>query len=416
MLTKLFPRVHRRYEGLPILGGYLDGYAKWLVAAAYPPPRVRQHLRTARRLEQILHRRGVRCADEVSSDRVHACAPRDSQIDPDLTVVARLLGRCLLEMRGVQGRPPPTRTEEKVAAYQAYLEAARGLAASTVRQHTVTAAHFLTHLRYEASSASTVTISPVEIEEFVRSCGKRLSRASLQHTVAQLRSYLRFLATRGEILPGLDAKIDTPRVYRGEQLPRALPWETVLALLRAIDRSTAMGLRDYAMFLLIATYGLRSIEVVALKLEDIEWRVGRLRITQRKAGAPMLLPMTDEVGASLLDYIRRGRPHLRHRQVFLRCRAPDGILKPTAVTEAFQAWSRRSGLPITFQGAHCLRHSVAVHLLRQGNSLKTIGDLLGHRSAESTCMYLRLAVEDLRDVGLALPHAARHAGPQEVRP
>ena len=93
------------------------------------------------------------------------------------------------------------------------------------------------------------------------------------------------------------------------------------------------------------------------------------------------------------------------REVFLRGRAPAGVLKPTAITEAFQAWARRSGLGILFQGAHCLRHSVAVHLLRQGTSLKTIGDLLGHVTAEATCMYLRLSIDDLRDVPLRVPRS-----------
>ena len=91
------------------------------------------------------------------------------------------------------------------------------------------------------------------------------------------------------------------------------------------------------------------------------------------------------------------------REVFLRGRAPAGVLKPTAITEAFQAWARRSGLGILFQGAHCLRHSVAVHLLRQGVSLKALGDLLGHRTVESTQAYLRLAVDDLRTVPLPVP-------------
>ena len=130
------------------------------------------------------------------------------------------------------------------------------------------------------------------------------------------------------------------------------------------------------------------------------------------------MPLTDEVGTALLDYLRHGRPALNvrrrrvpfraapphsYRELFLRCRTPTGILKPTAVTEAFQAWSKRSGLTIPFQGAHCVRHSYAVHLLRSGLSLKTIGDLLGHRTLESTCVYLRLAVDDLRDVALSLP-------------
>ena len=168
----------------------------------------------------------------------------------------------------------------------------------------------------------------------------------------------------------------------------------------------------------MATYGLRTGEVVTLTLDDVEWRAGQLRIPQRKTRGSLWLPLTDEVGTALLDYLRHGRPVLNvrrqrvpfrggparsYRELFLRCRTPTGVLKPTAVTEAFQAWSKRSGLAIPYQGPHCLRHSYAVHLLRSGLSLKTIGDLLGHRTPESTCVYLRLAVDDLRDVALPLP-------------
>jgi integrase len=257
-----------------------------------------------------------------------------------------------------------------------------------------------------------VEITPGEIEEFVRATGERISRPSLQHTIAQLRGFLRFLVSRGEIPPGLDKQIDTPRVYRLEKLPRALPWTTVQTFLRSIDRSTPLGLRDYAIFLLIATYGLRASEIVSLTLDDIEWRAGRIRVPQRKTGTPLLLPLTDTVSEILVDYLRRGRAAQAYRELFLRALAPAGVLKPTAVTEAFQAWSRRSGLGIPFQGAHCLRHSYAVRLLRQGTPLKTIGDLLGHRNAESTCVYLRLALDDLRGVALPLPPTSL----PEVRP
>ena len=102
------------------------------------------------------------------------------------------------------------------------------------------------------------------------------------------------------------------------------------------------------------------------------------------------------------EYLRV-RPGLTCRAVFLRRRTPAGPPKPTAITEVFQRWSKASGLRIPFQGVHCLRHSYAVYLLRMGTSLKTIGDLLGHRTLESTCVYLRLAIEDLRDVALPLP-------------
>ena len=231
-------------------------------------------------------------------------------------------------------------------------------------------------------------------------------------------------SSAGEAPTGLDTQIDTPRVYRGEQLPRALPWDTVLAFLRTIDRTSPLGRRDHTIFLLMATYGLRTCEVVTLTLDDVQWRAGRLRIPQRKTRGSLWLPLTDEVGTALLDYLRHGRaalhvrrqrasfqgpPPCSYRELFLRCRTPRGVLKPTAVTEAFQAWSKRSGLAIPFQGPHCMRHSYAVHLLRSGLSLKTIGDLLGHRTLESTCVYLRLAVDDLRDVALSLPAAVDSA-------
>lgn len=277
---------------------------------------------------------------------------------------------------------------------------------------------FLTHVGYEKTPTRLAALTGRDLETFLCAVGPRQTRASLQHVVSHLRAFLRYLASAGEIPAGLETQIDTPRVYRGEQLPRALPWDTVQALLKAIDRTTPMGRRDYAMLLLIATYGLRACEVVTLTLDDVEWRARRLRIPQRKTRASLRLPLTDDVGTALLEYLRHGRaalalrrqrvpfrggPPPTYRELFLRHRTPVGVLKPTAIGEAFQAWSKRSGLAIPFHGPHCLRHSYAVYLLRSGISLKTIGDLLGHRTLESTCVYLRLAVEDLRDVALDLP-------------
>jgi len=180
----------------------------------------------------------------------------------------------------------------------------------------------------------------------------------------------------------------------------------VQAFLAAIDRSTLKGKRDYAMFLLIATYGLRSSEIVTLRLDDLEWRAKRIRVARPKAGAPLILPLTDEAGAALIDYLR-ARPDQSYRQVFLHVWAPAGPLGPTAVSEVFRVYRRRGTLPTHCSGPHCLRHSLAVHLLRQGARLKAISDLLGHRSIESTCVYLRLHIEDLRDAALGLPQEVR---------
>jgi site-specific recombinase XerD len=403
MLEELFPRVHHKYRSLPVLGSTLDGFAAWLVRGGYPHRRVCRHIRTTRRIDHALQERGVDQLREVTREHLRGCAPACCQDAPDLASTVRSLTG-YLEERGFFSAPdPPGRAEAKLEGYRTYLEEVRGLAPPTVAQHLRTASQFLMHLGDEVQPSRLAALAPSDIESFVRAAGERLSRETLQHEVAQLRAYLRFLATRGETPSGLDAQIDTPRVYRGERLPRALPWETVRAFLASIDRSTPIGLRDYAIFLLIATYGLRAGEIVTLTLDDVEWRTGWIRVVQRKTTTPLLLPLTDAVGKALLDYLRHGRPALPQRTIFLRCRAPAGVLKATAVTEAFQAWSGRSGLAISFQGPHCLRHSYAVHLLRQGISLKTIGDILGHRSAESTCVYLRLAIDDLRGAALPLP-------------
>jgi site-specific recombinase XerD len=402
MLTDFFPRGHRRYSALPIFGPALDGFSNWLTLHGYHRDLIRLHLRTTRRLDQDLQRRGHRSICEIRREDLLVCCPKNSQDDVYLASTVRCWER-YLDAQQTLAKPDPTRIDLLTTEYCTYLKNVLGASISTLRQHSSTAASFLTHLGYEASPSCLKNFDKTEIETFVRTRGQHVNRASLQHEIAHLRSFLRFLATRGVVKPGLDQHIDTPRLYRGEQLPRSLPWDSVQTLLGSIDRTTVMGMRDYAIFLLMATYGLRASEIVTLKLDDIQWRLGVIRISLRKTLTPLLLPLTDSVGESLVTYLRHGRPSLPYREVFLRCRAPAGLLKPTAVTEAFQALVRRSGLNIPYQGPHCLRHSYAVHLLRQGVSLKIIGDLLGHRNAESTCVYIRLAVEDLRDVALSLP-------------
>jgi integrase/recombinase XerD len=418
MLLELYPKLHRRYTSLPIIGSTLDGYGTWLLKQGYSTDRVCEHLRAARRLVRRLEQRRVRSLTELTHSQLRACRPADSQEDPNLTILVRKLDQYFDTELALFPKPEPTLLEQRVTAYIRHLEQVCGFTRSTCTSHRRTVTEFLAHLGYEKWPTCLASLTGRDIESFLSAVGPRQTRASLQHVVSHLRGFLRFLVSRGEICPGLEKQIDTPRVYRGEQLPRALPWETVRALLKAIDRTTPMGLRDYAMFLLIATYGLRACEIVALTLDDVKWRTARLRVSQRKTRSALWLPLADEVGTALLDYLRHGRPALAlrrrpvrfqanaspsYRELFLRHRTPVGALKPTGVTEAFQAWSKRSGLAIPFQGAHCLRHSYALHLLRSGLSLKTIGDLLGHRNFESTCVYLRLAVDDLREVALDLP-------------
>jgi integrase/recombinase XerD len=406
MLAEIYPRDHARFTSLPLLGPHLEAFAVWLRLQGYPRQLIRLRVRQAPRLDALLRRRGVRRLGVLTQAKFLEFAPRVTLDDVYLSAAVRSLGS-YLDMHGLFAPLPATPCDEMIAAYRVHLHRVRGLAEATAAQHSSTALELLTFLGFDRDRTVLRYLGPHQIEVFVRTVGGRVCRASLQHVVARLRSFLRFLASREEVARGLDSQIDTPRLYRGEKLPRSLPWETVQAFLAAIDRSTPKGRRDYAMLLLAATYGLRTSEIAALRLDDIEWRAGRLRVPRPKTQTPIVLPLTEEVGAALLDHLRHARPEPSRREVFLRFRAPAGPILPTAVTNAFQWWSRRSGLRIPYQGPHCLRHSLAVHLLRQGTSLKAIGDLLGHRGAESTCVYLRLHVDDLRDAALDLPQEAR---------
>jgi site-specific recombinase XerD len=403
MLRFAFPRAHQKYFSLPLLGSIADGFDDWLAACGFTRGSRKLAINLLPIADRKLRRRGVDDVAKLNHTVLDDCCRALKKKYPYRAGTIHTLERYLVgsglivDHRHAAATQPATLSGE----YANHLREVRGFAASTVSSHRRTTESFLRHL--EKTGVALRTIRTSDIESYIAEAGTRLNRASLQHDIGALRGFLRFLSMDDRAPAGLERQIDTPRLYRLEQLPRALPWETVRTLLQSIDRTSPMGLRDYAMFLLIATYGLRASEVVAISLEDVLWRQGILRIHQRKTSSPLELPLTNEVLSALVKHLKRTPPPASYRRIFLRMRAPIGVLKPTAVTEAFQALVRKSGLSIPYQGPHCLRHSYAVCLLKNGTPLKTIGDILGHRTAESTSMYLRLATGDLREVALAVP-------------
>jgi integrase len=304
---------------------------------------------------------------------------------------------------------PPSRSEHKLIAFGAYLREIRGLAISSIRGHQRRLHPFLRFLRFDKQPRNLARLRHEQIEQFLRQAARRNNRFSLQQIVSSLRALLRFEYAQGRLSNALHEQIDTPRVYRQERLPRAWPWDQVQALLRSIKTSDAQGWRDRTLLYLAAAYGLRSAELVHLKLEDLDWRHGTLRIIQTKTDQTLYLPLSDEAGDILLSYLRHGRPQTDQREVFLRLRAPDGPLKPSAAYHIFVHRLSESGLEVPASGPHVLRHSLAVQLVRQGASLKAIGDVLGHRHAQSTLTYVRLSVDDLRTVGLEVPQGISSA-------
>lgn len=407
VIKNLFPKDHQRYLSLPLLGNTLDGFSAFLSNLGYQRSTARARMRSIAIIEHLLQNQGCHNIAEITRARLYACiqssdkSGKSGLISAALKLLERYFDEQNLFPHQVQEQINPI--EKKLTDYGDYLRKVRGLSSKTIQDHLLTASRFLAGFKKQGGLFYLPKLTAQDIEDFVRDTGNRVGRATLQHVIAYLRSFLRFLAVRGEIPMGLDSQIDTPRIYRHEQLPRTFSWEIVQRLLESVDRSTTIGKRDYAMLLLIATYGLRVSEVVGLKLENIEWKANCLHIFQPKTLAPLLLPLIDVVGDGIIDYLRHGRPSVAHREIFVRHEAPMTVLSRSAVYGAFKRSIQRSGLSIPLQGPHCLRHSYAVHLLRQGVSLKTIGDVLGHRSFESTSVYTRLNVNDLRSVPLTLP-------------
>ncbi len=410
MLRSLFPRAHRRFLSLPLLAPIADSFDDWLASNGYTQLSRQRAICELSYVDAQLRRRQIKEIPNLTLEVLDDCWGSLIKKHPRRAGTVRSLERYLAASGLIVPGRPATATSTAsvlIEEYANFLSEVRGLATTTILRHRYTARCFLQYLDEEGIRLK--KIQATQIESYITKAGKRFSRATLQHEISALRGFLRFLATDGKAPDGLASRIDTPRLYRLEQLPRSLPWETVRALLRSIDRTSAKGLRDYAMFLSIATYGLRSSEVVAITLDDLRWTEGSLRIHQGKTASPLELPLTNEVSCALVRHLKRTPPPPPYRGIFMRTLAPIGGLKPRAINSAFRSLVQKTGLHIPFQGPHCLRHSLAVHLLRKGTPLKTIGDILGHRSAESTSTYLRLATGDLREVPLPVPDRGRQA-------
>lgn len=315
MLHSLFPRAHRRFLSLSLLGPVADGFDDWLAANGYTRVSRKNSIRMLPHVEADLRRRQVKEVANLTHAVLRDCWRTLLKTCPFRARTVRTLERYLAANGLIADGQPATRTSPAsmlIEEYANYLREVRGFAASTVSNHRSTAQCLLQHLDEEEIALKKIRIP--QIESYITKVGKRLSLPSLQHDIGALRGFLRFLAMDGRAPAGLASQIDRPRVYQLEKLPRALPWETVRTLLRSIDRTSAMGLRDYAMFLLIATYGLRVSEVVAITLDDIRWRQGSLRIRQHKISSPLELPLTNEVSTALVKQNRQTVPRLASRR------------------------------------------------------------------------------------------------------
>ena len=388
----------------------MSDVAEWLLTENYTPAVVHIHLIY---LNQAL----VRLArpDEPTP---HDLADVERAFDPGggpptrrkLFQAAR---RGYLRFLRARGRLIEPKAEDHFARlrgeYEQYLIELRGLSPSARWHHTHTVADFLVR---GAASRTLSELTQRDVEAFVVLRGHEVSRHSMQHVVAHVRSFLRFCYERGYLDSRLDQAIDTPRTYRAELPPRALEWSTVKALLASIDRAGKSGWRDYCILHLIAHYGLRPSEVVSIRLDSIDWERRILRVTQHKTRSALILPLMPATIQILNRYlaVERERQGQTHPELFLRARCPNGPLLRSAISDIFEKRVRESNLGFTSHDAYSLRHAFAMRLLARGVGVKLIGDLLGHRSLDSTCTYLRLDAEALRGVALDVPRCITHTG------
>lgn len=405
------PGPQSRYRKWPVVGPVIDDLVTWLQHHGYSQFTIRGYFKGLGHSVRWLQRRRGPALKGITQLDLTSAHDWFRVRRPAVASASRALGRFFRERHLIpEGRSAPLPTSEReIESHGAYLQEMRGMAATTVVKHQTHLRFFLRFLKFDEHPSIIHTLRMDQINAFLRKSARTNNRFSLQHVVASLRGFLRHQHAQGILRQPLHQQIDTPRTYRLEQLPRALPWKQIVALLRSIDQSQPDGLRDFTMLYLAARYGLRSGELVRLTLDHIDWQAGTLQVPQSKTRQTLRLPLTDEAGTVLARYLQAGRSRSEHRELFLRRRAPAGALTSTAVNVILDSRIHRSGLDLPLFGTHVLRHSFAVHLLRRGVPMKHIGDALGHRDCASTAIYLRLAVGDLREVGLPVPKPTRPA-------
>jgi site-specific recombinase XerD len=288
----------------------------------------------------------------------------------------------------------------------------RGLSPSTIRHYRVCVGEFLCWVERQNKALLELTLE--DLSSYFRVLSQRgLKRTSIALHVAKLRNFLRFAESRHWCRSGLSV-LDAPRIYRLESLPRGPAWSDVQKLLSSCAGDKPIEIRDHAMLLLIAVYGLRGGEVRYLRLEDIDWEREIIHIRRAKQRKSQSYPLAQEVGAAILRYLRRVRPRCQRREVFLSAKQPYLPLTAAGFGTMVQKRMRRLGIASVCYGPHALRHSCATHLLAEGVSLKEIADHLGHVSLAATQMYAKVDMLALREVGnLPIKALVRYAEESE---
>jgi site-specific recombinase XerD len=278
------------------------------------------------------------------------------------------------------------------------MEQEKGLAPRTIITRCWVAKDFLGRALHPKRALHEITIR--QIDEVLAHKGTEggYSRRGIQSYASGLKPFFRYLEQQNLCRRGLADAIKAPRIFRDEILPAAPSWEDVQRLLANTEGDRPTSIRDRAILMLLAVYGLRSGEVRSLRLEDIDWENDRLHLWRSKTRCTQTFPLCTTVAVSILRYLREVRPRTVFREIFLTLCSPFRPLTSSAVFEIVRHNWQFLGPAVRPRGPHALRHACATRLINCGLTLKEIGDLLGHRKVDSTRIYTKVDLPHLRQV------------------
>jgi integrase/recombinase XerD len=408
-----YPRTLKRLRSGPI-GKLLEGFRHWLLEHGFSRGTVRKHIFSVSHLNEHLGgpRSGVHqtvSLREVEGFfRAYPLRCRNRGVgEKHLRRVGYSVNRFLVYLRAsglLDSLPQQKIYQPLLDGYLEWMRHYQHTANGTlqVRSHSIT--QFLQGLGPEATPEGLSRLTAQRVEAFFLSYAQSKGRSARRSMQSALRTFLRFCLQQGYIKRPLDRAIPTLRTYKLATVPRGLSDTEAQRVLQSINRNRHGGRRDYAILQLLYTYGVRGGQVRALRLEDIDWAQNQILFKASKQGKDSRLPLTAQVGKSLLDYLQNSRPPYSDPHVFLTCRAPyHPLTHPTALSAIVERHIRAAGIEPPSKGAHAFRHGFATRMVQKGHSLKAVADILGHRHLSTTFIYTKVDFNALQQVGLAWP-------------
>lgn len=408
MIDLVFSRANviARLQSSP-LGQPLSELAHILHRQGYAQASIQEYLRAGEKFGHWLAQQGYTVADvneRIVTGYIDNLPRGPHGRLPKAAEGLRHLSRLLCHHPGVTdptSAAAMSSAERWLIDYDQYLDHVQGLMPSTRQCYRPIAQRFVTAC-FGTAPMVWASLSAATVVEFIRQHAAATvgRRAPLLTTV--VRSVLRYLVLRGEISPALIGAVPKLRCYKQAALPTRLSSDEVAQVLAATSTTTAIGRRNHAILLLLAGLGLRAQEIVALRLDDIDWQRGSLSIQPGKTHQARRLPLPPAVGAALATYLQDARPDSVHRVVFLSSRPPfRPFPSSSAISHIAHRALRQAGIaPQPRLGAHTFRRTAATQMVAEGASFKDVADVLGHRSLESTGIYAKLDLDRLALVAL----------------